>query len=243
MTKTLLLILSTTLLLTASDYIWSKDTQVLSEEKSNKIIQAFENDNTSELVFKNDPKRAKNVYSFKENIFVIGLSLGINSYSEEISNTTGSIENKYSAKYLKLLIGKDFTLWHKEYTQPSRLYFAYAFTKVESDVDFTTWSVGLRENMYYWSLYKTASYNIYPTASFEFGASSIDRLSGSVSGLNSEVQVGLTYARNDNFEYFINLSANNTSLKHPIDGIADTMNGIGVNFGINYKLMYGDFND
>ncbi len=243
MKKTLLLLLSTTLLLNASDYIWSKDTQTLTKEKSDKIIQAFENDDTSKLVFENDPKRSKNIHNFKENMFVLGLSLGINSYSEEISNTNGSKETTYSANNFKFLIGKDFTLWHEEYTQPSRVYFTYALTKVDSDVDFTTWSVGLRENMYYWSLYKTSSYNIYPTASFEFGASSLSRSSSSMSGLNSQAQVGLTYSRDDNFEYFVNLSASTTSWKYPIDGIADKMTGMGVNFGLNYKIMYGDFND
>jgi len=243
MKNILLLILSTALLLNASNYIWSKETPTLTKEKSKKIIQAFENDDTSELVFENDPKRTKDIHNFKENIFVIGLSLGMYSYNEEISNTNGSSENRYSANNFKFLVGKDFTLWHEEYTQPSRAYFTYAFTKINSDVDFTTWSIGLRENMYYWSLYKTASYNIYPTASFEFGKTRIKRSSGVIKGLNSEIQIGLTYARGYNFEYFINLSATATSLKYPLDGIADKMNGTGVNLGINYKLMYGDFND
>ena len=242
MKKTLLLLLPlSTLLFSSSDYIWSKETKAMSQDKSDKIIQAFKSGDSSDLNFEDDSSRKKNILDFKENIFVLGLSLGAKSYSEEISNRNGSQTDSYSSYNLKFTLAKDFTLWHEEYTQPSRISFSYALTNINSDVDFTTWTLGLQENMYYWPLYKTSTYSIYPTASFELGSSKLDRAKSSMSGFTTQLAVGLTYIRDDNFEYFVNLSSDSIRWKHPLDGIEDEMIGFGVGFGVNYKIMYGDF--
>ena len=241
MKKTLLLITLSTLLYATPDYIWSEDTEAMSQDKSDKIIQSFKDGDTSDLIFQDDSKREKNIINFKENILVLGLSLGRNTYTEKISNTTGSHSDTFSSSSLKFLLAKDFTLWHEEYTQPSRIYFTYSLNRVDSGIDFSTWTLGLQENMYYWPLYKTSTYSIYPTASLEIGSSKTDRGSNSMSGFTTEFQAGLTYSRFGNFEYFLNLSVDSINWKHPIDGIADEMTGLGINFGINYKFMYGDF--
>ncbi len=255
MNKTLLLILLGSLSLHASDNIWSKNTKTLTQSKSEQILQAYENSDTSELNFKDDSKKKPNLYNFKENIFVVGLSVGGASISEEISNKTGSVTSSYSSINTKLMIAKDFTLWNEEYTQPTRLFFSYAFTTLDNDVDFTTYSLGIRENndvdfttyslgirenMEYYTFYETASYRLYPTLSLELGKSYIDRGSESIQGFSTEINLGVNYVRDDNFEYFLNLSATSTNWSHPVDGIADEMSGFGLSIGLNYKLNYGD---
>ncbi len=229
------------MILNASDNVWSKETKVLSEEKSDRIIKAFVNGETTEFNFEDDPNSKTKVYDFKKNIFVIGLSLGSDSYSEELSNKTGTKTLSYSSYDAKFTIGRDFTFWHNEYTQPTRLYLTYSFTKLSSDTDFTTWTLGLQENMSYWSLYKTNTYSIYPTLSFELGSSSIARDNNSISGFTTELNLGIKYVRDNNFEYFLKVSTNSIDWKHPIYGVADNMSAYGINLGLNYKLMYGDF--
>ncbi|MEA1893296.1 MAG: hypothetical protein U9N33_11385, partial [Campylobacterota bacterium] len=145
----------------ALDNVWTKDTQGLSKKKSDEIIKSYEAGDNSKLDFADDPKSKTPYYGFKENIFVIGVSVGGASYSEDLSNITGSKTSSYSSYNAKLTIGKDFTLWHENYTQPTRIYLTYVFTKLDNDLDFTTWTVGIRENMEYWSLYETDSYKIY----------------------------------------------------------------------------------
>ncbi len=240
MNKTLLLILLGSLSLVASDNIWSKDTKALNQEKSERILQAYESGDTSNLNFEDDKNKKSNLYDFTENIFVVGLSVGGASLSEEISNKTGSATSSYSAINTKLIIGKDFTLWNEEYTQPTRLFFSYAFTTLDNDVDFTTYSLGIRENMEYYTFYETANYRLYPTLSLELGRSHINRGSESIQGFSTEVNLGVNYVRDDNFEYFLNLAASSTDWKHPIDGISDEMSGFALNIGLNYKLNYGD---
>lgn len=241
MKKILLLLTLSTLLFSEESYIWTQDTKAMSQEKSEKIIKAFKNNTLSELTFEDDPIRDKKSLAFKENIFALGLSAGSSSYDEEISNTTGSQTSNYSVTNFKFTLAKDYTLWHKEYTQPTRIYFTYALNSLENDVDFSTWTLGLRENMYYWPLYSTPTYTLYPTASLEIGSSRLKRNSNTMSGFTTELEVGLSYSRYDNFEYALNLNMTSVAWKHPLDGVADEMQGIGVNFGVTYKFMYGDF--
>ena len=227
--------------LSASNPIWSKDTQPLSETKKEKIVEAFKNSDNLRIDFTDDliPKRI--LYDFKENIFVIGLAVGGQEYSETLSNRSGSKTLSLSANTLEISLAKDFTLWHEDYTQPTRLYILYSITQLDSDIAFSTTSFGLRENMYYWSLYKTDSYNIYPTISIELGQSSLKREEYSISGYTAMADIGITYIRDANFEYFLNFDYSSINWKHPIDGVDDKMGGFGLSFGLNYKLMYGDF--
>jgi len=242
MYKILTFLLLSTISLYGNDYIWSQDTPPMSQDKSDAILKSFSNGgDVSKLNFDDDPHRIKEMYQFKENIFVVGLSIGGASYNEEVSNKTGSKSTTYSSYNAKFSFAKDFTLWHKKYSELSRIYFTYSLSKINSDLDFTTWTIGLRENMEYWTIYKSNTFKIYPTASIEFGRSNITRDSHSIDGLTSEFNLGLTYARGINFEYFCNLYASSIDWKHPIGGIADEMKGFGVAIGLNYKLMHGDF--
>lgn len=241
MKKTISLILFSVVLLNASEYIWSKETPSLSKSKSEQIFQSYENGNDLNITFEDDPKKNDTIHDYSLNALVLGFSVGGISYTETLSNSIGSSSESYTSYNAAFLIGKDFTLWHDDYSQPSRLYFKYGFSKINEELDFTTWSIGLRENMYYWSIYETDKSKIYPNASFELGSSKIKRNSESQAGFTLITELGLTYMRNKNFEYFFNLSYNSVTWKHPIDGITDQMNGIGANFGLNYKIMHGDF--
>jgi len=213
----------------------------MSKEKSQKIINAYESGDTQALNFENDPEIKKKKFDFKENILVVGLALGYASHSEELSNTTGSEKFSYSSLNTKFIIGKDFTMWNEDYTQPTRLYFTYSSTKLDSDITYATFGLGISENMRYFPLYKQESSILYPTLSFEFSRSTINRESLSTDGLTAELSLGLAYSLDDNFEYFVNIFANSISWNHPVDGIADDMSGIGISLGLNYKLNYGDF--
>jgi len=239
--KLIMLIPLCYLTLYGSDNIWSKDTPSISKEKSQKIIKAYESGDTSTLNFENDPELKKKNFNFKENVFVIGFGLGYGSHSEKLSNTTGSETFSYSSLNTKIIVGKDFTMWNEEYTQPTRIYLSYLYTKLDSDVTYTTVGLGITENMRYFPLYKSASFTLYPTLSFELAQSSLSRDTLSATGLTTEINLGLAYTRDDNFEYYVNLFANSINWNHPVDGIADEMSGFGLYFGLNYKLNYGDY--
>jgi len=222
----------------AADNVWSEETQSLSKEKSDKIIRAYQDGNQSTSVFEDDPK-VKIISDVEENILVVGLSLGFGSSEEEVSNTNGAYTTTYTHSNVKFTLGKDFTFWHEEYTQPTRLYMTYSYTGLSTDVDFTTVTVGIKENMRYWPLYETKHYTIFPTLSYEIGNSSLTRGSHDISGLTTEVNGGVVYQRG-NFEYIVKLAYNQISWEHPIDGIKDETQSFQFNMGLNYRWMYDE---
>ncbi len=237
-----LLLLLYILLLTnsfAKDNVWSKDTPSLSDAKSEKIIQMYQENNQTNLEFVEDIDEEV-VYDFRENILMFGLELGFSSNREKVYNTTGEKTENFSSSSVKLVFGKDFTLWHIDYTQPSRIYVSYEYTLINEDVSYTTFMVGLQENMFYWSLYKNDTLNIYPTFNLELGSSSITRDTFTSSGFTTGAGVGVALVYDDNFEYFINFHSKQVAWEHPVDGVADEMSSFGLNIGLNYKLMYGD---
>ena len=170
---------------------------------------------------------------------VVGLSLGYGSTTETVSNTRGTYDLDYTASSFKMIVGKDFTLWHDEYTQPIRIYLAFSYTALSTDVDFTTITFGLKENMRYWPIYETKSYIIYPSLSYEIGSSSLTRGDFDISGLTSEFTGGLTYQRS-NVEYALNLAYNQTAWEHPVAGIKDESQGLQVHLNVNYRWMYDE---
>ena len=239
MLKKSILIMSLLFLnINAADNVWSEETQSLSKEKSDKIIRAYQDGNQSTFTFEDDPK-VKIISDVEANILVVGLSLGFGSSEEEVSNKSGAYTTDYTHSTVKLTLGKDFTFWHEEYTQPTRIYMTYAYTGLSTDVDFTTITVGIKENMRYWPLYETKSYVIFPTVSYELGSSSLTRGSNDISGFTTEVNGGLVYQRGD-FEYAVNVAFNQIAWEHPIDGIKDETQSVQFNMGVNYRWMYDE---
>jgi len=223
----------------ANENSWSKDTPTLSDTKSKKIIQAYIDGNTTNIHFEDDTKNHI-TYNYRENILMFGFELARDFNSEKVYNLSGNKTEKFSSTNFKLLLGKDFTFWHDEYTQPSRLYASYSYNIINKDVTYTTSLFGLRENMFYWSIYKKNKLNLYPTFNLELGSSKITRSSFISSGFTLGTGTGLTLNMNDNFEYFININYKKTDWEHPIDGVADEMTSYCLSIGLNYKLMYGD---
>ena len=239
MLKKFILIMSLLFLnINAADNVWSEETQSLSKEKSDKIIRAYQDGNQSTFTFEDDPK-VKIISDVEANILVVGLSLGFGSSEEEVSNKSGAYTTDYTHSTVKLTLGKDFTFWHEEYTQPTRIYMTYAYTGLSTDVDFTTITVGIKENMRYWPLYETKSYVIFPTVSYELGSSSLTRGSNDISGFTTEVNGGLVYQRGD-FEYAVNVAFNQIAWEHPIEGIKDETQSFQFNMGLNYRWMYDE---
>ena len=234
----MLIILLLFLNINAADNVWSEETESLSKAKSDKIIRAYQDGNQSISTFEDDPK-VKIISDVEANILVVGLSLGFGSSEEEVSNQRGAYTTSYTHSNVKFTLGKDFTFWHEEYTQPTRIYMTYAYTSLSTDVDFTTFTVGIKENMRYWPLYETKTYSIYPTVSYELGSSTLTRGSNDISGFSTEVNGGVVYQRGD-FEYAINLAYNQMAWEHPIDGIKDETQSFQFNVGVNYRWMYDE---
>jgi len=224
----------------ANDNIWTKDTASMSESKSTKIINSYIENNNTNLTFIDSQEDEVITYPFRENILTIGLDLGYDYNSEKIYNTIGEKTDTFSSYSFKITFAKDFTLWHEEYTQPSRIYASYNIAYLDEDVSYSTFSIGLRENMFYWSIYQDSKLNIYPSVNFELGSSSISRETYTSSGFTSVIGAGITLVNDDNFEYFINFNSKSIDWDHPVDGIADEMSVYSISFGLNYKLMYGD---
>jgi hypothetical protein len=242
MKKTIVLLTFLSSCLFSSDNIWTKETQGMSESKSEKIINAYLKGETQELNFEDDPEVKKYKLDITENIFTLGLSVGGSSATDTVSNTTGSQTLTNDSYSVKLIVGKDFTFWHENYTQPTRLYLTYAYTTLGSVADMTTWTLGIKENMYYWPIYTADTYSIYPTFSLEFGRSALHRDSISdIDGYTTEADLGINYVRDNNFEYSLNLNVSNTIWEYPLDGIAYETLSFGVFLGVTYKFNYGDF--
>ena len=223
----------------ANDNIWNKDTKSMSQAKSNKIINSYIENNNTHLTFF-DSEKPEETCPFRENILVVGLGLAYDANSEKIYNNSGKKTETFSSYSFKMTFAKDFTLWHEEYTQPSRIYASYNYTYFDKDVSYSTFSIGLRENMFYWSIYQDGKLNIYPSVNVELGSSSITRETYTSSGFSTVIGAGITLVDDDNFEYFINFNSKSIDWDHPVDGIADEMSVYSINFGLNYKLMYGD---
>ena len=229
------LLLTLSLSLSAAENIWTQDTKALSAQKRDAIIKAYRDNNQSSFEFEDDLKPVI-TSDIEDNILVIGLSLGSGTITETLTNTRGSYDTEYTMSSLKLILGKDFTLWHEEYTEPVRIYLAYEYSFLNTEVDFSTVTLGFKENMRFWPLYKSQNYIIYPSLSYEIGSSTLTRSSYKVSGVTSEFAGGLTYQR-EAFEYALNLIYHQTAWDHPIDGIKDEAQGIQVHFNLNYRWM------
>ena len=224
--------------LSATDNIWTADTKAISPDKYNAIINAYQDTNQSSFEFEDDITPHV-ISDIEDNILVLGLTLGYGTTTETVSNTRGSYDMDYTMSTVKLMLGKDFTLWHDEYTQPVRIYLRYSYSALSTKVDYTTITLGFQENMRYWPLYETDNDIIYPTLSYELGSSSLQRNAFDISGVTSEFTGGLTYQRGD-FEYALNLAYHQTAWQHPLDGIKDEVHGLQVYLNLSYRWMYDE---
>lgn len=241
MNKLILFIAISLSIVNATDNVWSKDTQTISESKSDEIIKTYNQEHNSKLNFEDDIGEKKSRYGYNKTILTIGLGIGSINYNETTTNSYTTEKNSYTSSNIKLTIGKDFTFLHKEQTQPTRIFFTYAFEKLENDLDFVIWTLGIRENMEYWPFYIGQNYKIYPTISLEVGKATLEKLQYDISGVISQVNLGATYAYKNNFEYFVNISYDYAGLVNKqYDDNIDRMNGFGINIGVTYKILYDD---
>jgi len=222
----------------AADNIWSQDTQTLSSQESEQAFKSYTQEHDITLKFADDIV-IKEASDIEDNILTVGVSLGYGTSTETVSNTTGSYDLDHTLGVAKVIIGKDFTFFHEEYTQPVRIYLTYAYTLLSEGVDYSTITIGIKENMRYWPLYKTNKYIIYPTLSYEIGNSSLKRASTKISGLTSEFRGGVNYARG-HFEYGLEIAYNSIAWDHPIDGIKDESVGLQLHLCLNYRWMHDE---
>jgi len=222
----------------AADNIWSQDTKAVSEQEEQAAMRAYGKDRNISITFDDDPV-VKDVSDIEDNLLVVGLLLGYGSSSETVSNTTGSYSIDHSLSNFRVIIGKDFTFWHEEYTEPTRIYLALSYTALSTGVNYNSWGIGIKESMRYWSLYDTKNYTIYPTLFYEVGDSSLTRGDQSISGLTSEFGASIVYERSY-FEYEFAVAYNSISWDHPVDGIKDESTGFKAYLGVNYRWMYDD---
>ena len=239
MNKVLYIVILIYSLVYASDNVWSKETQAIPQSQYENIIKNYNSNTDSKLDFEDDREEITYRYGYNKTILTVGLSVGATKY--DVSNKKDRIQDKdsYTASNIKFTLGKDFTFLHKEGTQPTRIFFTYAFEKLDNNLDFIIWTLGVRENMQYWSFYKNENSKIYPTVSIEVGKGRLEKVNYDISGITSEANIGLTYAYGNNFEYFFNLSYDYAGLldKKYNDNI-DRLSGFGCNLGITYKILY-----
>jgi len=226
------------MILNAAENIWTKDTKALSQQERDAVIKAYQDNNQSDFEFTDDIKPPK-ISDIEDNILVVGLSLGYGSITETVTNTRGAYDVDYSIGSFKMIFGKDFSLWHDEYTEPVRIYLTYSFNTLSTDVDYTSFTVGIKENMRYWPIYKSENYIIYPTLSYEIGSSNLTRKEYDISGVTTELAGGVSYERG-NFEYAMDLSYDQIAWNHPIDGIKDESQGLQVHLNLNYRWMHNE---
>ena len=224
--------------LQADGNVWTRETKGLSPEKRDAIIKAYRESNTSTLEFEDDVAPIV-ISDIENNILVVGASVGYGTRTETVSNMVGAYDVDYSVSSFKLLLGKDFTLWHEEYTQPVRLYMQFTYSALSTDVAVTIFTFGIKENMRYWPLYESDSYCIYPSLSYEIGSASLHRTAYDISGITSEFSGGLSYQRG-NFECALNIVYNQTAWEHPIEGIKDESQGFQTHLNLNYRWMYDE---
>ena len=237
-TRGLVSIFLLSLSLEAVDNVWTPETKGLTPQQRDAIIKAYREGNETVIEFEDDVTPVV-ISEIEENILVVGASIGYGSTTETVSNTVGAYDVDYHVSSFKLLLGKDFTLWHEEYTQPVRLYLQFTYSALQTDVAVSTFTFGIKENMRYWPLYEGKDYSIYPSLSYEIGSSSLQRATYDISGITSEVSGGLIYQR-ENFEYAFNLVYTQTAWEHPIEGIKDESQGFQAHLNLNYRWMYDE---
>ena len=227
-----------TVTLFADGHIWSTKTPALTPAQSKQVIHAYEENNQTEIVFKDDPKVLV-TSKIEANILVLGASIGMGSTSERIYNSVGEKVETYGHVNAKFTIGKDFTFWHEEYTQPTRIFATYTYTYLQQSLGYHTFTMGLEERMRYWSFFKTDKGTFYPTLSYQLGRTVLSRKYESIEGRTSELNTGVTY-EHLGFEYFLTLAYNSITWQHPIEGIGDESTNYQMNLGVNYRFMYED---
>lgn len=220
------------------DAVWTQKTTPLSAQQSEKILQNYQENNQTDFEFEDDITPIV-ISDIEDNILVVGLSLGYGSQTETVSNTRGSYDKAFTLGSIKMILGKDLTLWHEEYTQPVRLYLSLDYTKLSNHIDYLSYTFGIRENMRYWPLYSSHKHTLYPMLSYELGTSRLYRAEQEISGITSELAAGIVY-QYGNFEYAFNLAYHQVSWNHPIEGIKDEVQGLQAQIHFNYRWMYDD---
>jgi len=237
MIKQTLLLLLLLLTLQAAENSWTTETPSLPASKTQTIIEAYEANNTQNITFKDDPKKIY-ITTSEDNILVLGTSFSFGLTQERVYNTRGEYTTDYSLFSGKVTLGKDFTLWHQDYTQPSRFLVSYSYNYLNSETGYQEVLFGYEERMRYWPLYKTSKATLYPTLSYALGRAQLSRKKYHIQGQTSEITTGLSYERH-NFEYLVTLVYHQASWEHPIEGIGDESSSYNLNFGANYRFMYG----
>ncbi len=195
-----------------------------------KIIITFLLLATATVIHANDTKIAA-----KENLLCLGVQVSQGVSTETLSNETGSKKYDYRLTGVKVMLGQDFD-FYRVGMQTSRLQIGYKYSALESDVSFSTVSIGYQENMLYWKFFGEGEQTIYPLASVDLGYAAIDNGSLNSKGLSVEVDVGVAY-RYRNIDVTLVLASTYLDWNYPEDGIADYMNNYEVALGLSYRFM------
>ena len=222
-----------------ADTTWSDQTQPLDAKKVDEILNQDQNSSFWKLNLINSDQKDR--YLFKSNLLVLSMQIGMSKGDETVSNKNGSRSANLDLKEVKLVLGKDFTLWHDEFHQYSRLFIAYSYTASQDNISYTTISLGLLERMRYYTFYKTKNWDFYPKISAEAGTSKLERDSYNIDGFTMEAGAGIVAQYRHNYECSLDMAYKTTRWQYPIDGIEDKFNGFYIGIGFSYRIMYGDF--
>jgi hypothetical protein len=221
-----------------ADAIWSDDTNPATQKDLDNAIKQYDKGWLKDInVF---DKSSSTQLPYKNNLMVVGIKLGGTSFEETLKNQSGSKTHSFSTYDAKLMIGKDFELWHKQFHQYSRLYIAYNYSKTD-DVKFQGYGFGIVEKMKYWTFYNYKGFDFYPSISFELGTLDMDNYIDDVRGYYFDYGISLSSQYKYNYEFSLDLNYKNITWNYPVDGIDDEFAGVYVGFSFTYRIMYGDF--
>jgi len=236
--KKLLLFLSLINLTYADQAVWSKDTNTsISDTQVQEILKPYKQKEFTNMSFVDDIKKVYKDTGYQRNMLILGLSLGTSGSTETISTDRDSTDYTYSGSNYKLVIGKDFSFWHEEYSQPFRVQFEYELTKLSSGVDFTSYSLAFKENFTYLPLYQTPDSNLFPFAALRLGTSRIEPVSTTYSGFTLGFDLGLTYQVRE-IEYSLSYEYTQHDFDYPVDGVRDLLQQNKFYLSFVYKFMY-----
>ena len=222
-----------------ADATWSDQTTPLDDSQVNKVLNQAESKSFWDINLVDD--KQENKYLVKSNLVVFSVNAGLSMLDETLSNKNGSKKTNLDIQELKFVLGKDFTLWHDEFHQYSRLFLAYTYSTTKDNVSYTTFSLGIQERMKYYTFYKIKNWNFYPKISIEAGTSTLKRSNYNIDGFTIEGGASIVAQYHYNYELSFDTTYKRTRWQYPVDGIDDSFEGFYVGLGFSYRIMYGDF--
>jgi hypothetical protein len=221
------------------DGVWDDTTKPLDVNEVNEALKEYKNGYFDDVKLE-DTFEEKSIY-FKSDLLNLGIKTGMSTYSETLSNKIGSKESSYNAYEIKLILSKDFELWHNQFEEYSRLYLIYDYSQTQDSINFSGYGLGYIELMKYFTFYKLKGFSFYPALSLEIGLLDLEQHTQTIKGYYEDLGVSVISSYGHNYEISLDLNYKNITWDYPVDGVEDIFDGIYIGVGFNYRFVDGDF--